>query len=266
MIGKLRQLTKQETDQISIKNILLDFLTAFREDRSLQREARVHRLALELDQLRVAHPRAVGVHHPSSLHLGSNKPAVCPRRLAYGVRKQISIFGPVEPRVYNIFEVGHDAGAKYQGWLSYLYGEDFYPEVPLQIPELNVYGHCDGVIHYPINGEKVKIGLELKTINLRGFENDIKNRPTAKHLDQGALYMVGLDLPAMVFLYECKNTQEMKEFVITRDDVSKRWANIQQRLEHVNEHLEGGTLPRIRAQSWCHSCPFKVECRPFRTK
>lgn len=68
----------------------------------------------------------------------------------------------------------------------------------------------------------------------------------------------------MVFLYEDKNSQELKEFVVRWDD--ERVAHIQDKFTHVNKCIAKKKLPKKEGTSkscaTCRWCAFKNQCYP----
>ena len=76
------------------------------------------------------------------------------------------------------------------------------------------------------------------------------------------LWKASRPVSKMIFLYEDKNTQELKEFIVRWDD--KRVAEIESKLRHVNECLAKEELPAREGTSksctTCRWCNFKGEC------
>lgn len=112
-----------------------------------------------------------------------------------------------------------------------------YREIPLEDPEIMVYGHADGgiprlqsLIEIKSVGtgtarieapEIFKANSDGQKIDLPGLWRDIKD-PFPAHVRQGQLYLylcseMGLDFNQIVFLYESKFNQGAKEFVVKYD-------------------------------------------------
>ncbi len=97
-----------------------------------------------------------------------------------------------------------------------------------------------------------KIGLELKSINDKGFEA-LKTRPKREHTVQLQIYLHILDLPYGVVLYENKNNQKLKAFGMLPD--ADIWAQIVKKCEDVMMMLEPPS--RCQGPTWCN-------CRNYR--
>jgi CRISPR/Cas system-associated exonuclease Cas4 (RecB family) len=105
-----------------------------------------------------------------------------------------------------------------------------YREVPLSNEEHMILGHADGIIN-DANGRAL---IEIKSVGLgtvRFEAPDLFNsyqkgditldglwkkirQPFPSHIKQGLLYMYCTGIHEMVYLYEWKPTQEVKEFVV----------------------------------------------------
>lgn len=260
----METLTKNEVRQISVVRYLDKFLEACGKDRHMQKESRILRLEMELEHLNGSGPRSNSVLHPSSLHLGGDEPEMCQRKIAYARKYEKSPYSAADPKSLRIFETGHDAHGKYQGWLAYIFRDDFQAEVPISIEKYNISGNCDGKLMYPLDdGRKVTVVLEFKTIKQEKWEK--LRGPMDKHVDQALIYMAALDAPVACFLYENKNTQEMKEYLVSFESVRDRWDRIERRVQNLIQHLDQGTLPP-RTIGWfgCKdgTCPFWKQCRP----
>lgn len=136
------------------------------------------------------------------------------------------------------------------GWLAQV-------EVPCRIDEFALTGTIDGILD---TGE----GWELKSINSRGFRNVCEYGPQEKHLLQIHAYMLATGIRTWSLVYEDKDTQQWREWVIPRSqeviDV------ILDELQTLKESRERKELPLILDS--CHKregttykqCPFKNQC------
>lgn len=130
-------------------------------------------------------------------------------------------------------------GELYPGkWCSCCEGGSLiYREVPLQAPQYLIYGHADGAV--PSKNALIEIksvgagtvrieapdiysaNSEGQKIDLQGLWKDIKE-PFPSHMRQGQLYLhlcalMGLPYTQIVFIYESKFNQGVKEFVVKYD-------------------------------------------------
>ncbi|MCA8939383.1 MAG: hypothetical protein KDB07_06235 [Planctomycetes bacterium] len=213
-----------------------------------------------------AETRDYSIFHPSSLELGSDKAQVCLRKLVYARQQNRSpVKRDFDQQTRNKFEVGHDAHGKYQGWLKWDDPDRVHVEVTAEISELRMRGSCDVVIDWELSsGRMIKVGAEIKTSAEKTWMS-MKNLPIIKHRDQAAAYAASLGLDAVVFFYECKNDQRLKEFVQPWSQLEPRWDRIQARLREMNQCIDTDTLPERRLVKYeCDACPFAEQCKPFR--
>lgn len=157
-----------------------------------------------------------------------------------------------------------------------------YKEVPLESPELMIAGHADGVVENRI--------LEIKTIGINTlryeayslYERYIEEqmtpdelwflikRPFGSHIRQAMIYLhvarsayPHLNLDEIIFLYEWKPTQEVKEFVVQYNpDLISRTL---QMAADVATAVQQGTVPE--RPEWadidgkvCGSCGYRNTC------
>ena len=124
----------------------------------------------------------------------------------------------VDPQLRRIFDNGTMTHRRIQEYLAKMTRAKKYPfklikdELPIFDKEYRIGGNTDGVIE--VDGELYI--LEIKTINTTQFRK--LTEPLWKHMDQAHLYMYCADIPQAIFLYEDKNTQALKDFVVQRDE------------------------------------------------
>ena len=136
------------------------------------------------------------------------------------------------------------------GWLE-------EAEVPLEGNEHGLSGTMDGLLY---DGSI----LELKSINVNGFSRVTVFGPMHEHLFQMATYMLVTQREKGVFIYECKDNQEVKELVVEAEELpliqadlkaQSLWAKIEKR--ELEEPLE----KCIDRTGWRYqSCPFRDRC------
>lgn len=116
-----------------------------------------------------------GMYHPSSFW-------VCLRALIYEVRGEERT-NPPDAKAKRRFKLGHlihDLVQKAVGMSPEV--DEFYPEFEVNIPELNITGHGDGLVF--LKGGLVVPVLEVKSINSRGF----RYTPKDDHIKQASIY------------------------------------------------------------------------------
>jgi len=161
-----------------------------------------------------------------------------------------------------------------------------YKEVSLEHPELMIAGHSDGVVdlggkNYMIEIKTVGLGTlrfeayqlfdqyQSENLSLDELWFHIK-RPFATHIRQGQIYLhiaqtayPELNIDEIIFIYEWKPTQEVKEFVVkyNPDLISK----ILETAAEVAKSIREGTTPT--RPDWadvegktCKSCEYRNTC------
>lgn len=165
------------------------------------------------------------------------------------------------------------------------YRDIVYAEIPLENTEHMIAGHADGAVMdggdwfdveepFLIEIKSVGVGTVRseaptiydqyisKELSLDSLWKDI-NRPFPSHIRQATLYCWLGGFKKMVFLYECKWNQSVKEFVVTPNfDFIK---DIIESAKEVSEGVRNRIAPQ-RPQ-WAHienklckGCPYLNEC------
>lgn len=125
------------------------------------------------------------------------------------------------------------------------------------IPELRVAGSYDVIIR--INGNRRYV-VDFKGINDVGFQRVINNgAPLDKHIDQVMTYMEATSVPRGILLYENKNNNLTRCFVVKPDD--ERWDKVVKWAESVVSHLERRRLPAKDVE--CSAGSFLYERCPY---
>jgi hypothetical protein len=129
-------------------------------------------------------------------------------------------------------------------------------EVPVTLPELNLVGTMDAL-------DTKGIPVEYKSINQNGFGSVRAFGPKAEHRHQIHSYMLASGTDAFRVVYENKNTNDLLEFFVDRDE--NEVAAVRDDLEMLNEATDNRTLlPMLEectkkegAYRWC---PFASSC------
>jgi hypothetical protein len=141
--------------------------------------------------------------------------------------------------------MGFDAG-----WLA-------EAEVSCSIPLMELTGTIDGIL---TTGE----GWELKSINSRGFRMIASDGPLEKHLLQIHAYMIATGIRTWSLVYEDKDTQQWREYVIPYDEGMGQ--EVMNELARLNAALATKTLPPVlpacqrKEGSAFKQCPHKDVC------
>lgn len=156
-----------------------------------------------------------------------------------------------------------------------------YREVPISVPSHMLLGHSDGAVHDGLGGnvlievKSIGVGtlrfeaptlhqLYLEGTDLKDIWKKIK-RPFASHLIQGLIYLWAKpEYDEIVFIYEYKANQSVKEFRVRRNDaiIARHLASCQ----GIVKALRSG-FPPYRPD-WatepdspkCKSCVYRTMC------
>jgi hypothetical protein len=145
--------------------------------------------------------REIHCFHPSALH---KSPYELYQEYLHGFTPRFS------SRTFRIMDNGHHVHERLQKYLTDI-GVVVGLEVPVENEEFDIVGHCDGILE--VNGKRGV--LEIKSINNKGFTSLAS--PRAMHVWQLNIYMFCLGLEHGVLLYENKDNQELKEFIVNYD-------------------------------------------------
>jgi hypothetical protein len=160
-----------------------------------------------------------------------------------------------------IFQHGTWSHLKWQA-SGYMAGWLGQTEVSCSLPAYKGTGTIDGIL------ASNAAGWELKTINARGYRFVLNDGPKHEHLLQIHFYMLATKLHVWSLIYEEKDTQDYKEFVVTYKDAYA--ANVLDELDELNHHVETQTLPIqqpgciTKTTSEYRTCPFRNVCEEHR--
>lgn len=209
--------------------------------------------------------------HPSEIC----KKDWCPRSSWYTIKDYPRTEKTVSFQTLNIFAEGHSIHEKWQRWLTEA-GVLEQAEVPIKDEEHRIIGHADGII----NDDKGRAILEIKsvgagTVRMEDYDLFISaenpddmwkkiRQPFPSHVRQGMLYMYCTGIHEMVFLYEWKATQAVKEFSMKfRPELIE---DILASCRQVVRSLESGIPPMRPAwiessdNKTCKYCPHNKVC------
>lgn len=179
--------------------------------------------------------------------------------------------GAWEPRMRRLLDTGSAIHAQLQAYLEVIVKnsngeEEFVPEAVIDPNDnpvaevMDISGHTDGIYLVKHGDDRVRFGLEIKTINDAGYQKT--SGPHPEHLMQGTIYQKCLDLPLMVFLYYNKNDSSVAEFIHVFE--SRRWDAVVKKLDMVRECAIREAPPEQETGWHCSNCKYKGICKPPR--
>ena len=190
------------------------------------------------------YPPRGGVFHPSVL---SN---ACDRAVWLTYHGKM-ISTKLEPVLNRIFQTGNSLETRVEIWLTKL-GILMGREVSVRLDAPPISGRIDFIIRHQTHGISP---IELKSINTAGFGKLV--RPKPEHELQLQIYLNLGDYSVGTVLYENKNDQKLKSFVVHQD--RKRWDEILNRCFRI-QNME--KAPNVcTGEHWCacKNIPFEVE-------
>lgn len=166
----------------------------------------------------------------------------------------------IDNRLHRILDTGTAVHKMLQDYLAEHPGIFFAPETKVEAylgpRKALVMGSCDGLVTR--RSDKFSLLIEIKTINPAGFDKLRSAKP--EHIKQAMVYAKLQGVHFMAFLYFCKGTQSIKEYVVPVDE--KLWAEFVERLTMLKGHVDAGTLPLYNKQTCSKSfCRMVGQCR-----
>lgn len=221
--------------------------------------------------------RRTGIFHASTVGSSGGKSLCgkysmgCARQLYYDYTGAPAE-GAWEPRMRRLLDTGSVIHAQLQAYLEVIAAksggtETFTPEADINpdknptAQQMDLSGHTDGIYQITTTPDRIRFGIEIKTINDAGYQKT--SGPHQEHITQGTIYQKCLDLPLMVFFYYNKNDSSIAEFIQVFDE--RRWEAIVKKLDMVRDHAFKEVMPEQEAGWHCSSCKYKAICRPPRT-
>ncbi len=176
----------------------------------------------------------------------------CPRAVYFSLKTAPK--EPLDARALRIFEHGDHTHMRLASTLFSL-GIVCAVEVAIP-PNETIHGRADAIVR--IDGETYVV--EFKSINRYAFENKL-NAPQPEHLQQIQLYMHFFKIVKGILIYESKDTQDIKEFVVDYDrDLVKK---VLGEFDRIHDLMERGAIPPKPKgiESWrCEYCCYRQTC------
>ncbi len=133
-----------------------------------------------------------------------------------------------------------------------------YVEPAVVHPELEIAGHCDGIL--VLHGQEY--ALELKTVSPFQFPN--LEEPYPEHHYQVSIYMHVLKVKKALITYVVKDSGRIKTFLVKEDpeawkDAKWQIGIIQEALKNDGNRLPEGVCEHDRTKT-AKACPYREEC------
>lgn len=125
-------------------------------------------------------------------------------------------------------------------------------EVP---PQEMIGGRADAIVSL---NNRLYV-LEIKSVNKAAFNK--LEKPNPDHVKQLQLYLHYFKLKDGIIIYECKDTQNIKEFAVSYDQEGV--SLILKDFEGLKRNINEGIVPEIpgEIEKWrCDYCPYAEEC------
>lgn len=179
-------------------------------------------------------------------------------------RYRVLRFSPLEaiPRFdADTTAILHDGTFRHLRWQAVLLDAGILDsiEVSLRLDDYALTGTMDGV-GKDRNGS---FGFELKGANQFTYRKVCDEGPRRGHLEQIHAYMLGSGLDRFSLIYECKDTNEYKEFVVDYDESIA--AEVLDELTVLNRMARDEKLPSIQEEciqkkGAFRMCPYAHSC------
>ncbi len=178
--------------------------------------------------------------------------ARCPRQVYFKFKKYPK--KETEPRVLRIFDNGEQTHTRI---VSALFSLGVVQAAEVKTPHGQLFsGRADVIIG--LDGKPCVV--EIKSISKYKF--DKLTAPDQGHLKQLQLYLHYFKIPKGIVLYENKDNQELKEFLIDYDESLVK--NILKEFEVLEKQIKEDSIPPIPSdiEHWrCEYCEYQEECQ-----
>lgn len=202
-----------------------------------------------------------------------------PSRLTACIRAQVlnclkfPFTESIPARIQRVFDNGNDMHLRYQGYLKKIGALELCDscagkgcrecrqsgvEVNFEWIDLMTRGQADGLFKEGFLGNIDAPVLELKSMKQELFQ--ALGGPKADHLLQAHVYMHAFHKKRCIFIYENKNDQTMKEFVVVWDE--EIWKNALSIINKVMSHAKKHELPAgtCTPDKFSEDCKFRNSC------
>ena len=141
--------------------------------------------------------------------------------------------------------------------MSVLFSLGLVKAAEIEIPKQEIVnGRADAIVSLK---NEIYI-LEIKSINRTKFA--VLKQPDLDHIKQVQLYLHYFNIAKGILLYECKDTQDIKEFFL---DYDKELVNkLLNSFDKLKKEIDENKIPEIPEdlEAWkCGYCPYLEECK-----
>lgn len=214
------------------------------------------------------------------VYFGPSSIGNCRRSTFYKSKRQPKEGQFRSPESQRTMEYGEDRHLSLQQVLQHMQQTGFLAkdsrvesEVFVKSPEWRIHGLIDILLETSVQvshqGREVRVDirmiLEIKTKKEQQYKE--LTEPDFSHIVQNALYAEVLDVPLIGFLYENKNTLELKYVDFCMDDLATRTL-IRNKIISLHWYLKEDKLPPADDQlgtplfyGSCKNCPYQNACR-----
>lgn len=174
----------------------------------------------------------------------------CPRQIWFSCKGYPK--KPAEARVQRIFEHGNHTHMRI---MSVLFSLGLVTACEVEIPSNEfIHGRADAIIS--LDGEIYVI--EIKSISSFKFKKD---EVDSDHVKQLQLYLHFFKIRKGIFIYENKDTQELRELIVEYDE--KLANQLLNSFSQLKEKVEKNEIPAIPSdlEKWrCEYCDYLGAC------
>jgi len=176
----------------------------------------------------------------------------CPRAIYFKFKKAPR--KEPEARILRIFDHGDYTHLRI---MNVLFSLGIVRAAEIKIPPQEIInGRADAIIGF----EGKPYVVEIKSSSQYKFGK--LDTPEPEHLKQIQLYLHYFKIPQGILIYEDKNNQELKEFIVKYDPTLVQ--NTLKEFEILKEQIQKDVIPPIPSgiESWrCEYCEYKEECQ-----
>jgi len=186
-----------------------------------------------------------------SEHIYVSEAGKCPRAVYFRIKGYAK--KAMDARILRLLDHGGYTHLRIMGVLFSL-GIVRASEIEIPSKEL-VSGRADAIVS--LNNHLYVV--EIKSVNRTAFNK--LEEPDVDHLKQLQLYLHYFNINDGIIIYECKDTQDIKEFAVSynKEEVDA----MLEEFKKLKKKIESNIIPEIPKdiEKWrCDYCPYAEEC------